>query len=147
MKRVIVVMTIMIVILAFPLSTESPLDLINHDTSNQHGMREQSSFATTSGKGDTRTSTKFASRQVTGLDLQILNSYASTGVHSASLDFSDYLIPGWSFYRLDIEVASILATVEHESTGITPNTYISVINNALTKNYRRNTVIRVCGNR
>ena len=128
MKRVIVFVFVMVAILAVPPPAYNPPDLIDTRTDLWQGPRDSISVSSSSGTGDTRASVVFASRQVNSLSIPILNTFASTSVHSGFLDLSSHLIPGWSLYEVEIDVSSITAVREYVSLNVNPSTYIRIRN-------------------
>ncbi|MFX1606293.1 MAG: hypothetical protein ACFFDD_10330 [Promethearchaeota archaeon] len=130
MKRVLALLVIMVAILAIPPSAYSPPDTIENKTYPQQGQGHLFSTSSASGTGDSRAAIVFASRQINSLSIDLANSYTSTSVHSWELDLSNYLIPGWSLYEVDISANSITAIAERETMGIVPNDYIKIENNS-----------------
>ncbi|MFW9927243.1 MAG: hypothetical protein ACFFDM_10835, partial [Candidatus Thorarchaeota archaeon] len=79
----------------------------------------QSHSASVSGKGSTQTATMFFNRTITGLQLDILNTYSDTYTHNAELDLSVYQISGWRLANIQIDTESITAAAEKEVVGET----------------------------
>ena len=57
------------------------------------------------------------SREMLGLDISIMNSFANTSSHQKSLDFSGYHIAGWSLYEVLVSTSNIAAISEREVVG------------------------------
>ncbi len=128
MKRVLVLAIIVLAILAIPTTTHDLTKPIIDDANPLEGPSDLISLSSASGTGDSRAAVRFASRQVNSLSIPITNSYTSTSVHSAELDLSSYLIPGWSLYKVEIQADTMTAIAEHESMNIAPDSYITIQN-------------------
>jgi hypothetical protein len=77
--------------------------------------------ATAAGEGDDRVATQYFTRKITSQQMDILNTYATTSVHQADLSFSDFQVPGWRLYNVNIDIGNITATAEKEVVGVTNN--------------------------
>ena len=128
MKRILAILAIMALFLSIPPITQKTAEMNNNEGYSPHGPQDPLSLSSASGGGNARTAVQFASHQVTGLSLSLENSYSSPNAHSGVLDLSSYLVQGWSLYKAEISANSMTAIAEHETTGITQNTYISIEN-------------------
>ncbi len=75
--------------------------------------------ADVSGTGSTLTSTLFADRTVTGLQLRVLNHYVNTSLHIGNVSLVAYQVPGWILYRVGFRVRNLTASPERAIAGIT----------------------------
>jgi hypothetical protein len=57
------------------------------------------------------------SRKVQGLDVDIMNSFADTASHQATVDFTSYQLSGWSLYEVLMNATRIVAATEREVVG------------------------------
>ena len=87
-------------------------------------------LAEAGGSGNQYTSLQYMSRDIAGNILTIQNSYTDTAHHNGTLDLSDYHIPGWTLYQVDITCNNIIGVLEREVVGVqdqTQNFYIREI--------------------
>jgi len=67
--------------------------------------------------GQSRSATAFLSVSVTDRSMYVHNYYYDPATHNATLDLTPYLVPGWSLYRVEIDVDNLTAAPEREVTG------------------------------
>lgn len=91
---------------------------------------EQVSVITSSasGTGNDGTAMAYISRTIVSQNIDIANSYTNTNQHTGHIDLSSFLIPGWNLYQAEIQVNSIGAIAERESTDIIVNSHIDTGN-------------------
>ncbi|MBY8997158.1 MAG: hypothetical protein KGD60_05460 [Candidatus Thorarchaeota archaeon] len=128
MKRVSVLLVIaMVAIWAVPVGTNSSQCGIY--PAWQYQMHQDfNTLSSATSSGSNLESVAFMTRSFESQSIQVLNSYASTSQHFGQLDLTDYLIPGWSLYNVTMDVSSITAIAEKETTGISESTYIEISN-------------------
>ncbi len=87
--------------------------------------REHSPFIESDygGTGSDLTTTAIMSRAFSGGNLSILNTYGSPDEHNATIDLSDYQIPGWTLYNVTIDIESLVAAPERETVGVNGQTW------------------------
>ena len=130
MKRILVLLSLAI-LLAMPISlhgaTLLPSGVVYTPLEQPPNHAELSYVSHEAGTSDT---TIYASRNVSSYTLRVSNSYGSINQHTGEINLSEYQIPGWSLYRVEIDPSLIQAIPEHESAGITPNNYIQITNSS-----------------
>ncbi|MBE0527176.1 MAG: hypothetical protein IH631_09555, partial [Candidatus Thorarchaeota archaeon] len=128
MKRVVVLIVALLIALgAVPVGME-PFQ-IETDTGLPNGINQDSSvLSSASSSGMTYTSLAYMTQSVQSQTVQILNSYSNPTSHSGNLDFSNYQISGWNLYNITMEITSINAIAERESTGVSASTHIDIVN-------------------
>ncbi|MGY5881775.1 MAG: hypothetical protein RTV31_16110, partial [Candidatus Thorarchaeota archaeon] len=57
------------------------------------------------------------SREIQGLDISLMNSFADTSTHNQTIDFSGYHIAGWTLYEVVVNTSRIVAIPEVEVIG------------------------------
>ncbi|MHA2014341.1 MAG: hypothetical protein ACTSUH_01125 [Candidatus Thorarchaeota archaeon] len=73
--------------------------------------------------GQSRSATAFISVSVTDRFLHVHNHYVDPATHNATLDLTPYLVPGWSLYRVEMDVDNLTAALEREVTGGSTTTF------------------------
>ena len=129
MKRNPIPLVIILVMLALPLPIGESAAVIGRASQPDAAFDYFGELSSAGDSGAAMSSTAFMSRNVDNLQTSVLNSYASSGTHSGSLDLTDYLISGWTLYNVTVLADSITAAPERETMGITPNGYIRIRNN------------------
>ncbi len=79
--------------------------------------------ASAQGQGVQNTAVEYFSREVSGLTLPILNTYSAPAKHNGTTDLTPYLLPGWTLYRVDMNIANLTAAAEREVVGVDKDTY------------------------
>jgi len=131
MRRKQILTLISIVIFLFPIISSNSIDsslVAPFTDTHPIESRELSSAG-----GDNTTSVlKYFTREMTGLNLGIYNSYNNLN-HNAQLDLSAYQLPGWTLVAVEVKANSITATAERATLGITPgaNDYIQIWNDTI----------------
>ncbi|RDE14840.1 MAG: hypothetical protein C4K48_05510, partial [Candidatus Thorarchaeota archaeon] len=131
MRRKQILTLITLVIFLFPIissnSADTPLAAQNTDV---YAVRrgEQSS----AGGYDTTTILSYFTREITGLNLGISNSYNDLS-HRAQLNLSAYQVSGWTLVAVEVKASSMTAIAERATLGITPgaNDYIQIWNDTV----------------
>jgi hypothetical protein len=117
MKRMLLPL-VFIVLLIVPYSGDNNAIVhTNSETSENRGM-DMNSLASAGGSGSDENSVLYMSRELTGIQTSVLNTYSSPANHNGSIDLSQYLISGWTLYRADLDVENITAAPEREVVGL-----------------------------
>jgi hypothetical protein len=130
MKRVAILLTLIVFA-----SFITPTGMIsNMDKSFEQDWQDYNSInpnfaASAEGYGLTRSSIAYMSRSLNSQSLMINNSYSSTSQHAGQMNLSQFDISGWNLYNVTMDIVSITAVAERESTGITINSDIQIRNN------------------
>jgi hypothetical protein len=119
MKRAVVILTTIILVLSVTSEVTSPIGTIPLE--GRPALVSIHNVATAAGEGDDRVATQYFTRKITSQQMDILNTYATTSVHQADLSFSDFQVPGWRLYNVNIDIGNITATAEKEVVGVTNN--------------------------
>ncbi|MCK5302489.1 MAG: hypothetical protein KAJ96_05040, partial [Candidatus Thorarchaeota archaeon] len=110
MKRVSVSSVIIVLVLMIPL-TGREVDTTNqhHQQSPDEPSRSSIALADVGGTGEDADSTLFMSRMFSDMELSILNTYATTTKHNATLNLTEYLLPGWTLYNATMMLNNLTA--------------------------------------
>jgi len=86
---------------------------------------ESKLVASAESSGNNLASVATYSREIQGLDISLMNSFADTSTHNQTIDFSGYHIDGWSLYEVLLATSRIVAVPEVEVVGSNSNqTYL-----------------------
>jgi len=132
MKRISVIVVVTLVVLF----TIPPEITIGENYSLGHNspdfeLQDSSTQASAAGAGFSRDATAYMTRNISSQTLRILNSYSSTSQHTGFIDLTEFQIPGWDLYSVKMDVATITAAAERETTGITVNSDIQIQNSTI----------------
>ncbi|RDE14841.1 MAG: hypothetical protein C4K48_05515 [Candidatus Thorarchaeota archaeon] len=131
MKRFALVAVILVILFITPTATTTEKNRSSEQGRQDLELLDSSTLASAGGLGLTRNTTAFMTRIVNNQSLRILNSYSSTSQHTGLIDFTDFHISGWDLYGVEMDVMTITAAAERETTGITPNSDIQIQNSTL----------------
>ncbi|MFX1484278.1 MAG: hypothetical protein ACFFCP_13945, partial [Promethearchaeota archaeon] len=120
---------IVLIIFVLPLTNQDVAHSNFTQSSLRPGLQDYSAKASNSGRGTSLDVLLYGSKQISNQQLLIANSYMNPSQHIGQIDFSSYLISGWSLYEVEIEMNSITAIAERETMGIATNNYIKIENN------------------
>jgi hypothetical protein len=123
MKRVLVSSVIIALVLIIPL-TAREVDTSNqyHQQSPDEPSRNSLALADVGGTGADAASTLFMSRTFSDKQLPILNSYNAPDHHNGTLNLTQYHIPGWTLYEVNMDIENNTAAAEREVVGVTHQT-------------------------
>ncbi len=120
MRKALISLVIVAIMLTFP------------NVSNQNNIAEQNSesvlnstpktavvLSSAGASGISLPAYQFMSRSLNSLQVDILNTYSDTTLHSGEVDLTSYLIPGWHIYEVSIDVNNFEAAPERETLGVT----------------------------
>ncbi len=99
-----------------PVSRTSPR--MDPDNSGLPSPTQKVSSSSVTGSGNDINSIMTFSRNIQSPDIDIMNSYANTSSHAASIDLSSYQLPGWTLYEVQVDANSITAIAEREVLGV-----------------------------
>ncbi len=117
----------MIAILVVPVGTMDSQGVFNQTGAHQT-RHDFGTLASVTSSGNNLESLAFMTRSFESQSLQVLNSYTNPSQHAGQLNLSEYLIPGWSLYNATMDISSITAIVEKETTDISGTAYIEISN-------------------
>ncbi|MFW9965462.1 MAG: hypothetical protein ACFFCX_17950, partial [Candidatus Sifarchaeia archaeon] len=123
MKRSVVLLILTVLVLSSIQETNSPIWKPTQLTEDPILRENKRNAASVSGVGSSQTPTMFFDRTITGLQLDIFNTYGNTATHNAVLDLSAYLVSGWRLFSVDIDTKRIKAAAENEVVGVTQESY------------------------
>jgi hypothetical protein len=127
MRRVLIPLLILVIILSVPSANNVYCSQINDHGVHELMTNERVIFAA-EGSGNDSNTVAFFSRLENGKQTGIYNSYLDSS-HNGLIDLTEYQVAGWTLYRADVEANSIIAAPERETLGVSPTTYIYILNN------------------
>ena len=122
MRRALVPLIIVITILVIPQSADRQLCDRESYQPPIAAAGDGLFAAAAGGSGTSTQSTQFMSRTLTSQLLAITNTYGATAKHNGTLNLTQYLLPGWTLYKMTMTIQNITASLEREVVGITPKT-------------------------
>ncbi|MHA2265057.1 MAG: hypothetical protein ACXAEN_21910, partial [Candidatus Thorarchaeota archaeon] len=118
MRRVLVPTILIILVLSLGQPT-STMTMDSQIPSLDSPLSEKTSLlADVAGIGRDRLAEFYTTRILTNRLENVLNSYASTDVHTSQLSLTDYQLSGWTLSNITIDVANITAAPEREVAGV-----------------------------
>ncbi|TFG30530.1 hypothetical protein EU528_08110 [Candidatus Thorarchaeota archaeon] len=129
MRRFQILALTLSVLFLIPISGNIPIQ-DNMDLYNTRMVvLDSTSLSSAGGTGVSTETLSYMTRELTGLNFGLDNTYLDSS-HALDIDLSIYQVPGWTLYSISLNASQITATAERETLGITPTSYIDLINSS-----------------
>ncbi|MCF2136232.1 MAG: hypothetical protein K9W43_03245 [Candidatus Thorarchaeota archaeon] len=128
----IAMLFVMILTLLFPvtpITKDSPVITSTNGTLGPT-IQENLFIADAGGQGQQSGATVYFTQDIPSQTLSVLNTYATPATHNGNLDLTPYLIPGWTLYKVEMNIDNITATAERQTLNVVPNDHIKIENNS-----------------
>ena len=112
-----------------PIIADSPSDLVQTQNTSFVRPLDSVSTAAAGGVGAATETIAYMTRDLSGFNFGLYNSYTDS-THNSLIDLSGYQVAGWTLYSVTVDATQITATAERETLGITPTSYIDLVNSS-----------------